>query len=93
MDCLLGESLEISTVMDAKVQYEEWLKQSSLRIDASQVSRVDTAGIQLLVSLMISARQMNVVVELSEMSPVLTEALQTLGLTKVFDNEGMVEGE
>ncbi|WP_295899093.1 STAS domain-containing protein [uncultured Vibrio sp.] len=88
MDCLLGESLEISTVMDAKVQYSEWLKQSSsLRIDASQVSRVDAAGLQLLASLFISAKQLNLEVELSDPSSVLSEALNTLGLARVVNDE------
>ncbi|WGV98614.1 STAS domain-containing protein [Vibrio sp. YMD68] len=88
MDCLLGESLEISTVMDAKIQYAEWLKQSSLlRINASQVSKVDTAGVQLLASLFVSAKRLNVTIELSESSAVLTEAFVTLGLTSVFNDE------
>ncbi|MGC9401950.1 STAS domain-containing protein [Vibrio genomosp. F10] len=88
MDCLLGESLEISTVMDAKIQYAEWLKQSSLlRVNASQVSKVDTAGVQLLASLFVSAKQLNVAIELSESSAVLTEAFVTLGLTSVFNDE------
>ncbi|MEZ9232152.1 STAS domain-containing protein [Vibrio amylolyticus] len=88
MDCLLGESLEISTVMDAKVQYAGWLKQSSsLRIDASQVSRVDAAGLQLLASLFISAKQLNLNVELSQSSPVFTEAVETLGLAEAIKEE------
>ncbi|MGF1697292.1 STAS domain-containing protein [Vibrio kyushuensis] len=88
MDCLLGESLEISTVMDSKIQYTEWLKQSSsLRIDASQVSKVDTAGLQLLASFFMSAKQLSVTVELSNATSVLTEALETLGLTSVINDE------
>ncbi|USD43369.1 STAS domain-containing protein [Vibrio sp. SCSIO 43135] len=86
MDCLLGESLEISTVMDAKVQYEEWLKQPSpLNIDASQVGRVDAAGLQLLASLFVSARNTNLDITLNSASDVLQEGIGLLALQHVFE--------
>ncbi|MCR9297552.1 STAS domain-containing protein [Vibrio fluvialis] len=46
----LNESLDISNVVDCKLQYLEWLQQDSkIVVDAARVSRVDAAGIQLLV--------------------------------------------
>ncbi|MFD2017178.1 hypothetical protein ACFSJQ_19630 [Vibrio olivae] len=53
MDCLLNETLDISTVLDSTEHYKQWLADSNqaLNLDASDVSRVDAAGIQALASL------------------------------------------
>lgn len=83
MDCALPESLEISTVLDSTSSYREWLSENTeIVIDASQVSRVDAAGVQALCSLFISANNHQIDIQLKHPSQILLEALGTLGLSE-----------
>lgn len=85
MDLTLAESLEISTVLDSKAQYLEWLKQNSpLRIDASLVAYVDAAGIQLLASFFMTARHANIDISLVNATNTLTEGITVLALEGLF---------
>ncbi|CAH8192545.1 STAS domain-containing protein [Vibrio aestuarianus] len=85
MDLTLAESLEISTVLDSKAQYLEWLKQNSpLRIDASLVAHVDAAGIQLLASFFMTARHANIDISLVNATNTLTEGITVLALEGLF---------
>ncbi|CAM3166554.1 MULTISPECIES: STAS domain-containing protein [Vibrio] len=86
MECLLPESLDISTVLDTTTQYQEWLaNQDTIHLDATAVVRVDAAGIQLLSSLFISAKKNQREIQLLKPSEVLLEGIETLGLQDVFD--------
>ena len=88
MECWLDESLEISTVLSAKDKYLEWLKQDSpISIDASQVVRVDTAGLQTLASLFVSAKHAGLDINLVNSSSVLTDAITLLNLENQFYSE------
>ena len=86
MECLLPESVDISTVLDSATQYKTWLGQDNqLSIDASHVSRVDAAGIQALASLFLSAKSNQIDIQLVQPTPSLIEAISTLGLDDHFD--------
>ncbi|MCG6233548.1 MULTISPECIES: STAS domain-containing protein [Vibrio] len=81
----LNESLDISNVVDCKVQYQEWLQQATpLVIDATHVSRVDAAGVQLLVSFVESARLAERDIRLENISEALQEGIDVLGLERWF---------
>ncbi|EMA8958039.1 anti-sigma factor antagonist [Vibrio fluvialis] len=81
----LNESLDISNVVDCKLQYLEWLQQDSkIVVDAARVSRVDAAGIQMLVSLFESARLAEKDIRLENISEVLQEGIEVLGLKHRF---------
>ncbi|MDK9761925.1 STAS domain-containing protein [Vibrio sp. D420a] len=81
MECLLEDSLEISTTLNKKQQYLDWLKLGSpIKVDASQVSRVDTAGLQLLVSLFQTARRDGVDIQLCNPSQTFCDAIALLGV-------------
>lgn len=85
MDCLLPESLDITTVIDSASQYSEWLEQNdSLQIDASNVRRTDAAGVQLLTSLFFSATKNQIAIELVQAPPLLLDSITTLGLIEQF---------
>ncbi|NOH60524.1 STAS domain-containing protein [Vibrio sp. RE88] len=86
MECLLPESLDISTVLDTTTHYQEWFaNQDSIQLSANSVVRVDAAGIQLLSSLFISAKKNQRDIQLLKPSEVLVEGITTLGLQDVFD--------
>ncbi|MCG9596379.1 STAS domain-containing protein [Vibrio sp. Isolate25] len=86
MECLLPESLDISTVLDATTQYQEWLAtHEAIHLGADKVARVDAAGIQLLSSLFISAKKNQRTIQLLKPSDVLLEGIETLGLQEVFE--------
>ena len=88
MECVLEESLEISTVLNSKDKYLEWLKQDSpISIDASQVVRVDAAGLQTLASLFNSAKRADLEISIENPSSVLTDAIALLNLEKQFSSE------
>ncbi|MCL9781673.1 STAS domain-containing protein [Vibrio sp. S4M6] len=86
MDCLLDECLDISTVMDATSTYQQWLNQSApLKIDASKVMRVDTAGIQALASMFTSAKATEIEIQLINSTDTLLEGISILGLAELFE--------
>lgn len=92
MEYALEESLEISTVLNTKNQYVDWMAQhQSLQIDASQVVRIDAAGIQLLASMFITARKSNVDIHLVEVPTVLSEGIRLLGFELLFGLEKDIE--
>lgn len=86
----LNESLDISNVADCKVQFSQWLQQHKddvMHVDAARVNRVDAAGIQLLVSLHLSAHVAAKDIQLHNVSETLQEGLKVLGL------DGIVKGD
>ncbi len=95
MDCVLNESLDISTVLDTAEIYKSWLEksESTLMIDASHVQRVDAAGIQALASLMITAQQNQRPIQFNNPTTILSEGIAILGLQTLFDaNNNVNEG-
>ncbi|GLT16884.1 sulfate transporter [Vibrio zhanjiangensis] len=86
MNCLLPESLDISTVLDTTTLYQEWLAGSgSIELNAEKVVRVDAAGLQLLSCLFISAKENHRDIYLLKPTETLTDGIQTLGLCDVFE--------
>jgi len=91
MDCLLPESLDISTVLDTTTQYKNWLTQANeLHIDASEVVRVDAAGIQALTALFLTAKRNQIEVQLINPPNPLLEGISTLGLKEQFEKSNSV---
>lgn len=83
----LNESLDISNVVDCKIQYTEWLQQHSddvIVLDAACVNRVDAAGLQLLVSFHHSARMAGKNLQFQNVSETLEEGLKVLGLDRIL---------
>ena len=81
MACLLPETLDISTVLDSASHYKDWLAEDNqLNIDASQVTRVDAAGLQALASLFLSAKQHQIDIQLIQPTQVLVDAIGLLSL-------------
>lgn len=81
MECLLPETLDISTVLDSASRYKEWLAEDNqLHIDASQVSRVDAAGLQALASLFLSAKKHQIEIQLIQPTQILVDAIGILSL-------------
>jgi len=76
-----GDSLEISAVAGLKL---EWLKAvdaaSGIEVDASSLGRIDTAGLQLLLSLKREAIARNIGFSWSGVSAVLREKATALGI-------------
>ncbi|MBU2899279.1 STAS domain-containing protein [Vibrio hepatarius] len=86
MNCLLPESLDISTVLDVTTLYQEWLtNQDSIELNAEKVVRVDAAGIQLLSCLFISAKKNHIEIQILKPTELLTDGIRTLGLSSVFE--------
>jgi ABC-type transporter Mla MlaB component len=93
MECLLPESLDITTVIDSATQYNKWLENNkTLEIDASQVVRTDAAGLQLLASLFVSAKNNHIAITLAQPTPLLLTSLTTLGLLEQFGDVTCSEG-
>ena len=85
MDFLLVESLEISTVLDSKANYLQWLSQAPpLTIDASRVNSVDAAGLQLLASFFITAKRAEIDITLINVTNTLNEGIALLALESLF---------
>lgn len=86
MDCLLPESLDISTVLDTTVEYRSWLvQQTSLHIDGSHVHRVDAAGLQALAALFLSAKNNQINIQLMNPTQPVIDGATILGLAETFD--------
>ncbi|RSD30653.1 STAS domain-containing protein [Vibrio pectenicida] len=86
MNCLLPESLDISTVLDVTTLYQKWLtNQDPIELNAEKVVRVDAAGIQLLCCLFISAKKNHREIHLLKPTEPLTDGIQTLGFSGVFE--------
>ena len=86
MECSLPESLDISTVLDSATRYKQWLAQEDrIQIDATSVSRVDAAGLQVLASLFLSAKKHQINIQLVQPTQVLLEAITTLGLREQIE--------
>ncbi|ASG02268.1 STAS domain-containing protein [Vibrio anguillarum] len=85
MDFLLAESLEISTVLDSKANYLQWLSLTPpLTIDASRVNSVDAAGLQLLASLFMTAERAGIEITLVNATNTLNEGIALLALESLF---------
>lgn len=76
-----GERLDVSVVSERR---EEWQKQleggGGLCLDVSQLTRIDAAGVQLLLAAEQECRMRNDAFRLQGSSPALSRALDRLGL-------------
>jgi anti-anti-sigma regulatory factor len=84
----LPAELTIYTAGETRPQWLAWLAADdaeSLQVDASGVTEVDAAGVQLLVALAraLQAQQRRLLLE--RPSPVLRGACERLGLTGLFE--------
>ncbi|MFA0569421.1 MAG: STAS domain-containing protein [Vibrio gallaecicus] len=85
MEYVLEESLEISTVLNSKEKYLQWLTHNeSISIDASKVTRVDTAGLQALASLFVSAKHVGLDIRIENTSEILNDSIALLDLKAQF---------
>jgi len=86
MECLLPENLDISTVLDSTNLYKTWLSEDcALILDASNVKKVDAAGIQALTSLFLTAKANQTDIQLLRPTELLIEGINTLGLTEILE--------
>lgn len=80
----VGE-LTIYTASDTKTQLVEALaKHREIEIDLSQVSEIDTAGMQLLILAKKEAARNHLQVRFSDHSPAVIDAMELLDLTAFF---------
>lgn len=80
-DCLLPDVLDISSALNVAAESKQWLQDHrSLVILASNVERVDAAGLQVLVSLFLSAERDSVEIRLDKPSATLKQGANALGL-------------
>ncbi len=87
MQCQLDESLEISNVLNSKIEYQQWLDNHELLIiDASSVSRIDAAGLQMLASLFLTAKQTHTEIRLINVPDKLADGIELLALTSLFES-------
>ncbi|SON52243.1 lipid asymmetry maintenance protein MlaB [Vibrio tapetis] len=87
MQCQLDESLEISNVLNSKIEYQQWLDNHELLIiDASSVSRIDAAGLQALASLFLTAKQTHTEIRLINVADKLSDGIELLALTNIFES-------
>ncbi|NVD08632.1 STAS domain-containing protein [Vibrio sp. JPW-9-11-11] len=86
MERLLPENLDISTVLDSTNLYKNWLSEDSvLLLDASNVKRVDAAGIQALTSLFLTAKLNQTDIQLLRPTELLLDSFKILGLTEQLE--------
>lgn len=77
----LGPSLSINEVVELKTMLDEIPAEDVIVIGSSAVQKVDTAGIQLLLTFQLQAENFGQRVEWKNPSEVLTQAAANLGLT------------
>lgn len=84
------------TIRDVAARREDWRARiasaTSITVDATDVQRVDTAGLQLLVALRESARRRGIACQVSQPSQPLLDAVGTLGLGTLL-GLGAVDGK
>jgi anti-anti-sigma regulatory factor len=76
----LPAALQIRTVEATGAELRAALARGALRLDGAAVSRVDTAGLQLLVAAIASARAAGVATEWQATSPALIDGARQLGV-------------
>ncbi|MGL4830237.1 MAG: STAS domain-containing protein [Vibrio sp.] len=77
----LNEALDIAHVHECKQQFLLWIaKEEPLMIDGSAVVRMDSAGLQLLTSLLMTAQHSGLEIHFDQLSDVLEGGLAQLGI-------------
>jgi anti-anti-sigma regulatory factor len=76
----LPAALQIRNVEATSAELRAALARGALRLDGAEVSRVDTAGLQLLVAAIATARTAGVAAEWQAASPALVDAARQLGV-------------
>ena len=86
--CSLEAILDLRAAAGLKDKMMKQLElQGPLRIDASQVVRVGTACIQIILSTALAARREGRLFSLSPASPAIAAAIATLGLNEILSEE------
>lgn len=77
--------MTIYTALDTKPQLLRHLaKLKELEVDLSQVTEIDSAGLQLLIMLKRETAKRNAVLRLTAHSPAVTDVIDTLNLAAYF---------
>ncbi|MFC6669819.1 STAS domain-containing protein [Marinobacterium aestuariivivens] len=76
----LPEELTIVSAGPWKTELSDNISRSSLELDGNAVTRIDTAGIQLLLTFIRDARRLGVDIEWTRHPVVIFDAAQRLGL-------------
>lgn len=95
LKCLLSGELSIYIVNELKNKLTEFLseKDTELYLDLSGVSRVDTAGIQLLIAVKIQAGKVNKKLHFLNHSEELISSIDLYGLMSFFGDPIKVKKE
>jgi ABC-type transporter Mla MlaB component len=87
----LPSHLTIRHIEQVYHQFEDALKGTgNLRIDASAVSKVDTAGIQLLIGLKIEMDSQHSAIEWISVTDELRHVAQFMGMQQLFEPSAFV---
>jgi anti-anti-sigma regulatory factor len=80
----LDSDLRIRNIADASARLGAALGGAHLALDAADVVQIDTAGLQLLVATVATARRNGVACEWTGVSPCLRDASRMLGLEEAL---------
>jgi anti-anti-sigma regulatory factor len=80
----LDSDLRIRNIADASARLGAALGGARLALDAAEVVQIDTAGLQLLVATVATARQKGLACEWTGVSPCLRDASRMLGLEEAL---------
>lgn len=84
----LPQNLTIASVQGLHDQLEELIDKKDcdkVTIQADEVQRADTAGIQLLLAFFLASKERQIIVDWSSPSEKLSEAVKTLGLSSTLN--------
>ena len=80
MEHRLSTNIDITSATELRQQFLTLMKeQRSITFDAAQVSKMDAAGLQLLASLVMSAKHNEVEIRWKDLSPALIKNVEILG--------------
>ena len=80
MECWLAECLDITSAIECRAQYLQWLESDQpLQHNGSAVRKVDASGIQALAAFMLSVKKTGSMMECKDFSEVLSEGIELLG--------------
>jgi anti-anti-sigma regulatory factor len=86
---VLPVELDLDCVVEVRDQLERALGTPAIRIDGTQVQRVDTAGVQLLCAVVLAAERRGVPLAWTAVSPTLVTCVQRLGVGHVVRLDGV----
>ena len=85
---VIGSELTIKNVADFKQQIDDSLiQQDEIRLDAAELQKIDTAGLQLLFSLQKSLQKSGHQIEWTNQSDVIVSAAKIVGMESLFESD------